>query len=179
MLIVEIPGQEFFDDGKNEFIKTKAAKLKLEHSLISLSKWESKWKKSFIHGDKTQAEMIDYIRCMNLDTTDIPDYVLQNITVDIVQEISDYIADPMTATTVNNKDGKKNRDIITAEIIYNWMISLNIPFECQKWHLNRLLTLVEVCSIKNAPEKKMGKKEILRQNSSLNAARRAKMHSRG
>lgn len=179
MLELIVPGREFFDEEKNEFVTSKATHLTLEHSLISLSKWESKWEKPFLSSEKTTPETIDYIRCMTL-TQNVDPIVYSSLTDDNVKDVIAYIEAKMTATTITNKEGRGPKgEIVTAEIIYYWMVTLNIPFECQKWHLNRLLTLIEVCSIKNQPSKKMSKNEILKHNRELNAARRARHKTRG
>lgn len=178
MLTVTIPRTELFNDETSEFHIVKEQTLVLEHSLVSLSKWESKWHKPFLSKkEKTTEETIDYIRCMTVNGNVDP-MVYYCITNEIIGKVNEYISDPMTATTFSQKNGN-NREIITAEIIYYWMVSLNIPFECQKWHLNRLLTLVNVCSIKNSPPKKMGKKAIMARNQSLNAARRKALNTSG
>lgn len=182
MYTVVIPEMEFFDEKNDIFIKTKSSIFQIEHSLISLSKWESKWKKPFLDSkDKTADELIDYIKCMTL-TKNVDDSVYKMIPNNVLKEINDYIEHPMTATWFSDdkkKNRKRSREIVTSEIIYYWMITLNIPFECQKWHLNRLLTLIRVCSLKNAPAKKMNRKDILKSNAKLNAARRASMNSKG
>ena len=180
MINITIPATEAFDEVKGEFLYCKEHTLQLEHSLISISKWESKWRKPFISSDeKTHEETIDYVKCMTLNPN-IDDSVYRCLTKANLKEINDYIDAPMTATTFfEEKNGKRNRDVITSELIYYWMIALNIPFECQKWHLNRLLTLVRVCNIKNQPSKKMSKKDIMSRNASLNAARRKQFNSKG
>lgn len=178
MLELVVLGKEFYDEKKNEFYETKPTKLLLEHSLISLSKWESKWKKPFLSSDKSPAETIDYIRCMTLTQNVLPE-VYDALSEDNINAVVKYIEDPMTATQIKRKPHGPKGEIVTAELIYYWMVALNIPLECQKWHLNRLLTLIEVCSIKNQPSKKMSKSEILRQNRELNAARRAKYKTKG
>ena len=178
MLEITIPGQELWDEEKEEFVTTKAATIRLEHSLISLSKWESKWHKPFLKKDKkTVEETTDYIRCMTLTQNVDPD-VYEHITQDILDKVVAYIEDTMTATWFSSDD-KPGNEIITAEIIYYQMIALNIPFECQKWHLNRLLTLIKVCVLKNTPEKKLSPKELAKRNSAINAARRKAMKSKG
>ena len=178
MLRITIPETELWD-GK-EFIPVKEQTLHLEHSLISLSKWESKWCKPFLTNiEKTNEETIDYIKCMTL-TQNVDPNVYRCLTNENVMQINNYIYAPMTATTFSDdKNGKKNREIVTAELIYYWMIALNIPFECQKWHLNRLLTLVRVCNVKNTPPKKMSKRALMNRNAALNEARRQQMNSKG
>lgn len=180
MLEITIPEKEYYDSEKECFIYRKAQKIVLEHSLVSLSKWESKWKRSFLNSKSfTNEESLDYVRCMTL-TQNVDPETYKWITSDIMKQISDYINDPMTATTFSdNRNDKPNREIITAEIIYYDMTALNIPFECQKWHLNRLLTLIKVCNIKQQPPKKMGKRELAQRNHSLNAARRARLGTKG
>ena len=180
MLWITIPATEQWDEGRQEFVYTKEQTLQLEHSLVSLSKWESKWCKPFLSKeDKTHEETIDYIRCMTINQNVDPD-VYYNLSQKHIERISKYIEAPMTATTFRSeKSGKSNREIVTAELIYYWMIALNIPFECQKWHLNKLLTLVRVCNVKNEPPKKMSKRATANQYAQLNAARRKQHNSRG
>ena len=180
MLQIVIPGQEFWDEQKQEFINTKEQVLQLEHSLISLSKWEAKWCKVFLSKqEKTQEETIDYIKCMTI-TPNVDPEVYNHLTRENIKEIEDYIAAPMTATYFSlDNAGKSSREQVTSELIYYWMIALNIPFECQKWHLNRLLTLIKVCNIKNQPPKKMSKREIMSRNAALNAARRQQLNTKG
>lgn len=179
MLTIVIPGRELFDETTNEFTYTKEVTLQLEHSLVSLSKWESKWNKPFLSSDnKTDEEILDYVRCMTM-TQNISLSVYYRLTKENIEKINEYINLPMTATTFKDQNGPRNREIVTAEIIYYWMISLNIPMECQKWHLNRLLTLIKVCSIKNTPPKKMSKQDVLSRNKALNAARRQALGTRG
>lgn len=181
MLTITIPATEKFDEAKGEFIYTSEQTLQLEHSLISISKWESKWCKSFLDSkqEKTFEETIDYIKCMTLNKN-VSDEAYYCLTQDNLNAIQEYIAAPMTATYFSdNGRGKKNGEQITSELVYYWMIALNIPFECQKWHINRLLTLVRVCNVKNQPPKKMSKRDIISRNAALNAARRQQMNTKG
>ena len=183
MLTVTIPGFEAFNQNTNEFVEVKETKLQLEHSLISLKKWEQRWHKPFLsEEEKTMEETLDYIRCMTINPG-VDDEIYKYIPNKIIQEITKYIRDPMTATWFNDpgKVGaqKSKNEVVTAEIIYYWMISLNIPVEFQKWHLNTLLTLIRVVSVKNAPKDKMDKATWAKQRASLNAARKAKFHTHG
>ena len=180
MLTITIPAGEMFDDKTQRFLSTKEQTLQLEHSLVSLSKWESKWNKPFLSKDnKTTEETLDYIRCMTITQNVDPD-IYNGLTSSNIESINKYIDAPMTATTFHNDNQKGHgREIVTSELIYYWMISHNIPMECQKWHLNRLLTLIRVCNVKNAPSKKMSKRDIASQYASLNAARRSKLNTRG
>ena len=180
MLTIYIPASEQWDEQKQEFISTKSQELRLEHSLVSLSKWEAKWQKPFLSKKGiTPEEMLDYVRCMTL-TQNVSPLVYSSLTAENVKQINDYIDSPQTATTFHNLNERGGTgEQITSELIYYWMVTLQIPFECEKWHLNRLLTLIKVCSIKNEPEKKMSKKAIHSQNAALNAARRKSLHSRG
>lgn len=180
MLKITIPGGELFDESTNEFVYLKPQTIALEHSLVSLSKWESKWQKAFLtKSEKSYEESIDYIRCMTL-TQNVDPMVYFRLTQKNLDQINEYISSPMTATKFFDDDKKENgREVVTAELIYYWMVALNIPFECQKWHLNRLFTLIKVCNIKNSPPKKRSKGEIARRNRALNEARRAKLNTRG
>ena len=180
MLQIIIPELELFDEEKQEFVYTKEQPLRMEHSLVSLSKWESKWCKPFLSKEeKTREEVLDYVKCMTLDENVDPS-VFNYLTNENVSEINEYIGLPMTATWFNeDKNKRSNREQVTAEIIYYWMIALNIPFECQYWHLNRLLTLIRVCNIKNEPPKKMSRQKIMSRNAALNAARRQQFNTKG
>ena len=171
---------EGWDEEKEEFVQAKEQVLQLEHSLVSISKWESKWCKPFLSADsKTDEEVLDYIRCMTL-TEDVDPEVYKHLTRENVEQINSYINAPMTATTFTDEKRKGgSREIVTSEVIYYWMTALQIPPEYQSWHLNRLMTLIRVCNIKNAPPKKMGKRDIMSQNARLNAARKQKFNTRG
>lgn len=181
MLTIAVPvSPEGWDEAKREFVEPKYQILQLEHSLVSLSKWESKWHKSFYSTrELSDEETLDYIKCMTLTENVDPD-VYEHLTRENVKDVMAYISDPMTATTFG-KDDKvpNNREKITSELIYYWMISSNIPFECDKWHLNRLITLIRVCGVKNAPPKKRSKRDIMSRNAALNASRRKQMNTKG
>ena len=185
VIIPAVPEVELWDYEKQEFIIKKATKeqtLQLEHSLVSLSKWESKWCKPFLsEKNMTEEESIDYIRCMTI-TQNVPPEVYDNIPNEVIQEVSDYIAKPMTATwfSEDTKKGRKNNGKqVTAEVIYHWMIALNIPVKFEKWHLNRLLTLIRVCDEENKQPTKKSKKSIMNEYAALNRARRQQLNSRG
>ena len=179
MLKLTIPSVELYDEVNGLFIQTKEQELQLEHSLVSLSKWEAKWCKPFLtQGDKTLEESIDYIRAMTL-TQNVDPSVYNLISQELMIEIKTYIDKPMTATTVRSDKRVTNKEIITSEIIYYWMVSFNIPFECQKWHLNRLLTLVNVCNIKNQPAKKLSRSEMITKNRALNETRKQQLGTKG
>lgn len=180
MLKITIPAGEQWDEINQVFINTKEQTLQLEHSLVSLSKWESKWCKAFLtKNEKTDEETIDYIKCMTI-TQNVDPNVYNCLTKENIEQIKKYIEAPMTATYFSEEhSGKSSREQVTSELIYYWMIALNIPMECQKWHLNRLLTLIRVCNIKNQPPKKMSKRAIMSRNAALNAARRKQLNTRG
>ena len=182
MLTIKVPiTSEGWDNEKQEFVDPEYKTLQLEHSLISLSKWESKWHKPFYSKKERSAEeMLDYIKCMTL-TKNVDEDVYNHITQENVDDIRKYIDDPMTATTFSREEKKIGKnEIITSELIYYWMLESGIPFdECQKWHLNRLLTLISVCTIKNAPPKKRSARDIMSRNAALNAARRKQMNTKG
>lgn len=176
MLEIVIKSKEYFNEKTNTFEYTTGGLLLLEHSLSSLYDWESKWKKPFMSKTpKTNDELIDYIKIMTLNKSDINDDIYKFLTMENIRQISYYMEDTMTATTI--KDSlSPSRKIVTAEVIYSWMTTLNIPFECQYWHLNRLLMLIRVCNEMQKPPKKMSKADTMRQNTALNKARRARKH---
>lgn len=183
MLEITIDGIDFWDEVTERFTQTDSVTLQLEHSLISLSKWESKWEIPFLRPEeKTTEQTIDYIRFMNL-TPDVDPTVFERITNADFRRVSEYIEAKMTATWFNDKNkkgaAKKATEVITSELIYYWMISLTIPFEAQYWHLNRLLTLIKVCDNKNSQPEKLSKSEIAARNRALNEERRAKMKTSG
>lgn len=180
MLEITIPQRELYDEVEKEFVDQPEVTIVLEHSLVSLSKWESKWEIPFLDETTMSDEQtIDYIRCMTL-TENIPNDVYNRLSNDNLTSVSDYINAKMTATWFSDTSKKGKKEIITAELIYYWMINLSIPFECQHWHLSRLLTLVRVCTEKNQPaDKKMSKQELASRNRTLNAQRRAQMKTSG
>lgn len=180
MLKITVPSGEIFDEIREEFIYTKETVLHLEHSLVSISKWESKWNKAFLGKQpKSDEEIIDYVRCMTI-TQNVDPFVYLVLSAENYATINTYIEAPMTATyfSEDKQTGGKG-ETVTSELIYYWMLSYNIPVEFQKWHLNRLLTLIRVCNIKNSPPKKRSKREIMRHNTALNASRRKRLGSRG
>lgn len=179
MLTITIPAGELWDENTNTFVQTKAQTLELEHSLISVSKWESKWGVAFLaEGQKSDEQLTDYIRDMTI-TRGVDPVVYLTMPADVIATITDYIAAPMTATKINERQTKSNDELVTAELIYYWMISLNIPFECRKWHLNRLLTLVRVINIKNSPQKKLSRAELAARNRAENTRRKAALKTSG
>lgn len=179
MLELIIPAYELFNEETQEFINKPERILKLEHSLVSISKWEAKWNKPFLSNKKkTFDEVVDYIKCMTINQG-IPDSAYLYLTEEQYAEINRYIVAPMTATTIQEEQGEKSREIITSEIIYYYMIACNIPMECQHWHLNRLMTLIKVCNIKNQPPKKRSMREVMQSNTALNAARKKKLNTKG
>lgn len=186
MLQITIPAvkeTEYWDEAQEKFVIVPGAEgltLDMEHSLVSLSKWESKWCKAFLSKEpKTEEQSMDYFKCMTL-TPNVDPEVYKRLTKKHIDEINNYIQAPMTATYISDdKNGKGGRETVTAELIYYWMIALQIPFECQFWHLNRLLTLVRVCNVKQAPPKKMSQKQLTSRNAALNAARRKKLGTSG
>lgn len=180
MLQVTVPAFEAYDSDKNLFINFKEQTLAFEHSLLSISKWEAKWCKPYLAKDpKTLEETVSYLQFMCL-TPNVNPIVFRALPADVINEIRDYIEKPKTATKISSKGrGPRNAQVMTSELLYYYMIANEIPFECQKWHLSRLITLINICQEKNAPKKKMKKGDILRQNAALNAARRAKTGSKG
>ena len=180
MLQIVVPSMELWDEQNEIIVRTKEQTLRLEHSLISVSKWESKWHKPFLEeAEKTFEEMNDYIRCMTI-TQNVDPNVYNYLTRENRREINEYIDDKHTATTFReDKYQKKSRERITSELIYYWMVAYNIPFDCQTWHLNRLLTLIKICSVKNQPQKKRNAREIARDYAAINAERRKMWNTSG
>jgi len=179
-LTIQIPGREFFDPSTDRFMTVKPTVLTLEHSLLSISKWEAKWHKPYLaKNEKTNEESLDYVRCMCL-SKDVDPEALHALTKQNIMDISEYISDPMTATTIKRMNQRSSREVVTNELIYFWMTNFQIPFDpCEKWHLNRLMTLIEIASIKNQPSKKMPKREWANQRAALNAQRKARYNTRG
>lgn len=180
-LTLKIP--ELWDESTLEFIPPREQTVQLEHSLISISKWESKWRKSFLRNvERTEEEFFDYVKCMTVSPQKVDPDFYRFLDRATRSKIIEYIDNTMTATTFRDapKQGTATTgETITAELIYFWMIEYNIPVEFQKWHLNRLLTLIHVCELKNQPEQKMSRQDRARWQMELNAANRAKFHSKG
>jgi len=176
MLTIHIPEKELFNEQDNSFTTIKATDVHLEHSLISLSKWESKWKKPYLDNKElTQKEIFDYFKCMIIDKNVDPE-ILNVIDIDAIQQILDYIKDPHSATTVTDRRPGRSRrnETVTSELIYYWMIYYNIPHEYEKWHLNRLMMLIRVCGVKGGTaNQQMDLNAIYAQNNAIRAKRRA------
>ena len=181
MLTIVIPSNEKWNEITEEFIYSKSQTIQLEHSLVSISKWEAKWKKPFLSSkDKTNDETLDYIRCMTI-TQNVSPEIYFHLTKENLKDIEDYIESSMTATIFSrdNNSNKGSTEIITSEIIYYWMITLNIPFECQKWHIKRLLTLIKVCDIKNQTPQKQSTRDIMIENTRINEERKRRLNTKG
>lgn len=180
MLTIVVPGVEMFDEKSQEFVTRGDVTLELEHSLVSLSKWESIYEKAFLGQDeKSTKEVLTYIKVMTL-TPNVPQEIFLKLSEGNITAINDYIDAKMTATWFNEAPGApKTRDVITAELIYYWLITFQIPFECERWHLNRLFTLIRVCNIKQSKPKKMSRSEIASRNREINAQRRTQLGSKG
>ena len=180
MLRIIIPGDEQFDEANDKFLIVGTVAVDFEHSLVSLSKWESKIQKPFLGPDKkTSEDVFEYIKCMVLNK-DFDYKKLDKLTNENLSQINSYIDSKETATTFSDIHERKGRtEVVTSELIYFWMISFNIPFSCETWHLNRLLTLIRICNIKKSKPKIISKAEIARRNRDLNAERRARLNSSG
>lgn len=181
MLKLKVPPTEFYDRSKEVFWNTPAVTLTLEHSLISIAKWESKHKKAFLsRRDLTRNEIIDYIRCMTISPSDTPDHIYDGLSTEMINLVFAYVDDPMSATYMlqDNQRGGFG-DTVTSELIYFWLVQLQIPFEVEKWHLNRLLKLITICNRKNSPKGRMSNASILQKNAEINAKRKAQYNSKG
>lgn len=182
MLRLEVPTQESYNEETREFVATHAFTLELEHSLVSLSKWESHFEKPFLSSEeKTTEELLWYIKAMTL-TPNVPGEIFRRLfnNAACLDSVSKYIDAKMTATRFGYSEPSGGGEkIITSELIYYWMISQNVPFQCESWHLNRLLTLIRVCSQKNAPQKKMSRSQLAQRNRLLNAQRKAQLGTSG
>ena len=188
-LPITVQPKELYDEANNRFINVKETHLVLEHSLISISKWEAKYKKPFlVEGSMGNVEeVMYYVKCMTITPQNVDDDVYKCLTEENVKTIVEYINDPMTATWFSEdkkpKSKSRKKEILTSEVIYWQMIALQIPQAYEKWHLNRLLTLIRVCAAKNEEQcgdkPKMSKSDLLKRNAALNAQRRAKLHSKG
>lgn len=177
-LILTINSKEFYNDNTKEFVNLEEKTIELEHNLISLSKWESKHHKPFLDNEQlTESEMLDYIKCMCIE--DVDELYLTTLSAENVNKLKEYINDPMTATKFYSNSSRRSKEPVTSELIYYWMIAQNIPVQFEKWHLNRLLTLIRLCGSKQEPHRKMSQSEIMRQNARINAQRRARLHSKG
>ena len=179
MLTIILPEEELFDEERNEFTKLESVELNLEHSLVSLSKWESIHEKPFLDkSDKTDSEIRSYIWCMII-APEVSENIVERFAPGDFSKIDSYINAKMTATWFSEKPSAPSREVITSELIYYWLVAFNIPFVCETWHLNRLLTLIRVCNVKNQPAKKMSKNDIARWNRELNARRKAQFNTSG
>lgn len=179
MISITLPAIEEWDEGNECFIVADETTLRLEHSLVSIAEWESKWNKAFLSKrEKTTEEVIDYIRCMILNE-DIDEFVMNRFTSDDMKKIEEYIDKPMTAIKFPKENDKPNNETVTHELVYYWMSSLQIPFECEKWHFNKLINLIRVTSIKNTPPKKRSSKTLASDYAQMNRANRARLNSKG
>lgn len=175
MKTITIPAAELFDESTNEYIYTRETTIKIEHSLVSVSKWEAKWEIPFLSTKMTREQSIDYIRCMTI-TQNVDPNIYKAIPTSLLNEVNKYIDSKQTATWFNDKkNGPHRQRTVTSELIYYWMIACGIPFECEKWHLNRLVTLIRVCQEESKPSKQM----TLEERKALNNARRQKYRTKG
>lgn len=185
MLKITVPKQEAWDQVKEEFVYTNEVTLMLEHSLLSISKWESKWHKCFVSNVKSDAqtaeEFIDYIKCMTINQVDPNIYAI--LPPDIIDKITNYIHDPYSATTITNNKNQpqKKKSRISSEEVYSWMVMYRIPFEAEKWHFNRLMNLITICGEHNSSSKNkyMPKKDVQNMYRQMNERNRALFHSKG
>jgi hypothetical protein len=180
MLTIIVGATDIYDEKTQSFGSQGGVELQLEHSLVSLSKWEAIHEKPFLdQSEKTPKELLSYIECMLL-TSNPPGDFLEKISQKTFEQINAYIEQKMTATWFNDAEPKsRNREIVTSELVYYWMTVFHIPFECERWHLNRLFTLIKICSVKQEKPKKMSRGEIARRNRELNEQRKAQLGTKG
>lgn len=179
MYELDIEEKDYFDNKAEVFVKIPGQHLRLEHSLVAITKWESKWHEAFLSGrDKTAEQTFDYIRCMSLDPLVTP-LIVYSISSSQLDKIFEYINEAMTASWVADTQSKKNSGVITSEVVYSMMFELGIPMECENWHLNRLIMQIKVGAERQKPQKKMSKQEIIARNRRLNEERRRKWHTNG
>jgi hypothetical protein len=180
MLTIIVGATDVYDEASGTFGDQGGVELQLEHSLVSLSKWESIHEKPFLgKDDKTPEEIISYVECMVVG--EIPQVkIFHQLSEENVNQINEYIDRKMTATWFSERTRSPAvAEIITSELVYYWMTAFNIPWEAQYWHLNRLFTLIRVCNTKQEKPKKMSQGEIARRNRELNAQRRAQLGTKG
>lgn len=181
MLRIIVPGGEYYDEQAQQFVYPKDVELQMEHSLISVSKWEARHHKAYnTKRKKTAEELLDYFKCMTINRVDPSVY--DRLTAKNIEDIINYINEPMTAVyfpDYGDSNGSASKDTVTSELLYYYMITLGIPFECEKWHLNKLMALIEVCAMKNKPAKTMSAGQVARRNAKLNAARRRAHNTKG
>jgi hypothetical protein len=180
MLKIIVPGEEYYNELTETFEAVDSVELDLEHSLISLSKWESEFKIPFLSsGEKTPNQILSYIRCMVI-TPGVNSAVVSRFTQDNLTQVNSYIEDAYSATVFGTMPERRGRgETITSELIYYWMVAFTIPFECETWHLNRLFALIRICNIKNGKGKKMSRNELATRNRELNAQRKAQLNTTG
>jgi len=180
MLTIRVGSTSSFDDEQQKFVETGGTEIQLEHSLVSLSKWESNHEKPFLgKEEKTPEEILDYVLCMVVSPNPPGDF-LQRLSKENMEAINAYIERKMTATWFSDQPGEpRSREVITSELVYYWMTVFQIPFECETWHLNRLFTLIRICNVKQSKPKKMSRAEVARRNRELNAQRKAQLGTKG
>lgn len=180
MLTITVPEEELYNEVTSEFVTTEAVVVEMEHSLVSLSKWESKWEKPFLSGKPmTAEELLSYVEYMIL-TPKIPPGFSRRLSQTNLVEINAYIESKQTATTFGSLPEHKGKgETITSELVYYWLIAFSIPFDCQYWHLNRLFSLIRICNIKNSKPKKMSRNEMAQRNREINAKRKAELNTSG
>lgn len=179
MLEITVPENEIYNSTTNTFVTVPSCVITLEHSLISVAKWESKWRIPYLSAKKrTGRQELDYIRCMAVGPVK-DKHVFEVLSAENISQIREYIDEPMTATTFTKSERPASKDVVTSEVLYCRMFANNIPMECQKWHLNRLLTLIRVCDASAGPRQKMTKRQTATRYAEQNALRRAKYNTRG
>lgn len=183
MLKLSLPSRDVWDDEKEEFSTIGGQEIELEHSLYTLAGWEAKWHTQFAKNEGlTYKQLLDYIRNFMCQTPNVPSTAWLTLDEETLRKIQEYMEDSHTGTSIKSLKTAKpqtKREVMSAEIIYCYMVQLGIPFECERWHLNRLLTLIDVCAIKSGPPKKMSRQESIALQRQQNASMRAKLGSRG
>lgn len=187
MFVINL-GDELFDEETNTFLHPVGKKLHLEHSLLSISKWEAEWEIPFLNTDKTSEQSLSYIKCCVLDD-DFDELLLNTLSDKNILDFNAYLSKGMTAKKIIDlrsslSQKRKSRrpasqKALTSEDIYYSMIQFHVWKECEEWPLQRLLSLLQLCSLKSNSTGEMSKSDQAKFYREENARRKAKYHTNG